>query len=88
MVECLVQRLPERIDLAEIDTPAELWINGPVDDDFDRKAVPVNPGALVAGGNVRQLVSCLEIVRTHQSNLHDPGLAAKLNSRTDNGHPA
>src|SRR4051794_32914437 len=70
VVEYVVERRPYVVEIAEVHEPAGVWIHWAGDGQLDPEAVPVEPGALVAGGHFRQAVSGFETKLMNQSDIH------------------
>ncbi len=75
MIKCLVERLPECVNLAVVQAPAEIWVHRATYHNLDAVTVPVYPRALVTGGHAGQLMRSFEGERANETNVHEMGVA-------------
>lgn len=70
VVEQVVQRLPNQVDIAEVDEPARFRVDATMDAKLDFEAVTMQARALVTRRHLRQAMGGLEAELTKQTNLH------------------
>src|SRR5687767_15040098 len=70
MVDAIVDRLPNRVDVAVVDEPAGGRAHRTKQRQLDLEAVAVQARALVAGRYVRQPMRRFEAIFLHQTDVH------------------
>jgi hypothetical protein len=74
VIELVVQGLEEGMQLAEIDQPPGVRVDGAFDGELDAETVAVEPKAFVRFGQSRQAVSRFESKLVDEPNVHRGGL--------------
>src|SRR5688572_23023513 len=75
VIEQVVERLPQSVEVAVIDEPAGFGVNRSLDRQLHFETVPVQARALVAFWHVRQPVRGFEAVLLDEANVHPPSVA-------------